>query len=153
MLILANFCQIRKIKSMRFFCCFVFVFCFVLFCCFFKISKTYIITFLHQVFSQRRWSCRNILQDIQQYKQRQHRKENANLFIISSPFDLRELSLLYPNNGISKNLGRKIMLFEISKNLGRKIMLFEILKNLVRSSVTHILAAVEQTTKNQNIEK
>ena len=45
------------------------------------------------------------------------------------------------------------MLFEISKNLGRKIMLFEILKNLVRSSVTHILAAVEQTTKNQNIEK
>ena len=31
-------------------------------------------------------------------------------------------------------------------------MLFEILKNLVRSSVTHILAAVEQITKNQNIE-
>ena len=54
---------------------------------------------------------------------------------------------------ISKNLGRKIMLLEISKNLGRKIMLFEILKNLGRSSVTYILVAAEQTTKNQNIEK
>ena len=46
---------------------------------------------------------KNILQDIKQYKYRQHGKKNVNLFIISAPFDLPlgiQSKIKYPNNDI-----------------------------------------------------
>ena len=81
-------------------------------------SKIYIFTLIYLSIND--GNIKNILQDIKQYKQRQHRMKNVNLFIISAPFDIL--------------LVIQIMLFEIPKNLGK-------------SPVTHILLAEEQTTE------
>ena len=48
---------------------------------FFRISKTY------SCLSIKNGHVKNILQDIKQYKKRQYRKKNVNLFIISAPFN------------------------------------------------------------------
>ena len=55
---------------------------------FFRISKTYIFTLGSLSISD--GHLKNTLQDTKQYKQRQHRKKNVNLFIVSAPFDLIE---------------------------------------------------------------
>ena len=53
---------------------------------FFRISKTYILTLGSLSINDA--YVKNILQDIKQYKQRQRRKKNVNLSVISGSFDL-----------------------------------------------------------------
>ena len=68
------------------------------------------------------------MQDIKENKERQKRKKNVNLFIISAPFDLL---------GIEQEINIQMMRFELSKYLSK-------------SFVTNILA-VNKSRKNQNI--
>ena len=93
-----------------------------------RIRKTY--NFILGFLSINDGRVKNILQHIKQFKQRQHRKKNVNLFIISAPFGL----LLGIQSRI-KSFVFQLMLFEISKNY------------LGKSSVTHILLAEEHVTK------
>ena len=73
---LANFCQIRAIKSSQ--KKFLFPF--------FQISKTHISTLASLLIKDGHF--KNILLDIKQKKSREHRKKYVNLFIISASFDL-----------------------------------------------------------------
>ena len=128
----------------------VFFTCFVLFCCCFSLVFVFFF-FVFLFFSLLHFYIRFSLNDDSHVKifyrisssiSRDSIEKKMQVFLLYLLLFIfwafnRELILLYPNV-ISKNLGRKKMLFEISKNLGR-------------SSMTHILVAVEQITRIQNI--